>query len=139
MENTVDFRWKLKFPLVEPDEQERAEGITEPFVDYESTPQVDLLAHHGGGQYRVFGKLHLEDDEWEILKGLNEALDERIVEVYMDEQKRWRFYRFRDDKADGNHISVVNSVVESIQDGVTREELLAHTKNMRDNWKTRNQ
>ncbi|KAI1804379.1 mRNA capping enzyme, alpha subunit [Daldinia bambusicola] len=137
-ENTVDFRWKLKFPMVEPDEEERAEGITEPFIDYDSTPSVDLLAHYGGGQYRVFDKLHLEDDEWEILKGLNEALDERVVEVYMDSQKRWRFYRFRDDKADGNHISVVNSVVESIQDGVTREELLSYTKNIRDNWKTRN-
>ncbi|KAI1417629.1 mRNA capping enzyme, alpha subunit [Hypoxylon sp. FL1857] len=136
-ENTVDFMWRLKFPKVEPDEQERAEGILEPFIDYDSTPAVELLANHGSGQYRFFDTLHLEDDEWEILKGLGEALDERIVEVYMDDQKRWRFYRFRDDKTDGNHISVVNSVIESIQDAVSREELLNHSKSVRDNWKAR--
>ncbi|KAI1212453.1 mRNA capping enzyme, alpha subunit [Annulohypoxylon truncatum] len=136
-ENTVDFKWKLKFPVVEPDEHDRAEGITEPFIDYDSTPPVELLANHGSGQYRHFGELHLEDDEWEILKGLGEALDDRVVEVYMDSQKRWRFYRFRDDKSDGNHISVVNSVIESIQDAVTRDELENHSKNVRDNWKAR--
>lgn len=136
-ENTVDFMWKLKFPVVEPDEQERAEGITEPFIDYDSTPAVELLAHHGSNVYRPFGALHLEDDEWEILKAFNEPLDERIVEVYMDSQKRWRFYRFRDDKSDGNHISVVNSVIESIQDAVTRDELLNLSKMVRDNWKAR--
>ncbi|XXH05100.1 SWI/SNF chromatin-remodeling complex subunit [Hypoxylon texense] len=136
-ENTVDFVWKLKFPVVEPDEQDRAEGITEPFVDYDSTPPVDLLANHGGGNYHYFAPLHLEDSEWEILKSLGEALDDRVVEVYMDAHKRWRFYRFRDDKPDGNHISVVNSVLESIQDAVTREELENHSKSVRDNWKAR--
>ncbi|KAI1771369.1 mRNA capping enzyme, alpha subunit [Hypoxylon cercidicola] len=136
-DNTVDFVWKLKFPLVEPDEQERAEGITEPFVDYDSTPQVDLLANHGSGQYHYFAPLYLEDSEWEILKGQGEALDDRVVEVYMDAQKRWRFYRFRDDKPDGNHISVVQSVLESIQDAVTRDELENHSKSVRDNWKAR--
>ncbi|KAI0382839.1 mRNA capping enzyme, alpha subunit [Hypomontagnella monticulosa] len=136
-ENTVDFMWRLKFPMVEPDEQDRAEGITEPFIDYDSTPSVELLAHHGNNNYRHFDVLHLEDEEWEVLKGFNEPLDERIVEVYMDTQKRWRFYRFRDDKSDGNHISVVNSVIESIQDAVTRDELLNHSKMVRDNWKAR--
>lgn len=136
-ENTVDFMWKLKFPMVEPDEQERAEGITEPFVDYDSVPPIELWANHGSGQYRPFANLHLEEEEWEILKGLGDPLDERVVEVYMDSQKRWRFYRFRDDKSDGNHISVVNSVIESITDAVTRDELENHSKNVRDNWKAR--
>ncbi|KAI1376682.1 mRNA capping enzyme, alpha subunit [Hypoxylon crocopeplum] len=136
-ENTVDFVWKLHFPMVEPDEQDRAEGITEPYIDFESAPMVDLLANHGSGNYRPFDKLHLEDSEWEILKGLGDPLDDRVVEVYMDNQKRWRFYKFRDDKSDGNHISVVNSVIESIRDGVTREELLNHSKSVRDNWKSR--
>ncbi|KAI0180023.1 mRNA capping enzyme, alpha subunit [Hypoxylon sp. FL1284] len=136
-ENTVDFMWKLRFPMVEPDEEERAEGITEPFVDYDSTPPVDLLANHGSGNYHYFAPLHLEDNEWEILKSFKEPLDERVVEVYMDGQKRWRFSRFRDDKPDGNHISVVHSVLESIQDGVTREELENHSKSVRDNWKAR--
>ncbi|KAI0887221.1 mRNA capping enzyme, alpha subunit [Annulohypoxylon maeteangense] len=136
-ENTVDFKWRLKFPIVEPDEQDRAEGITEPFIDFDSTPPVELHANYGNGKYGFFAPLHLEDDEWEILKGLEEPLDDRVVEVYMDNQKRWRFYRFRDDKSDGNHISVVNSVIESIQDAVTRDELENHSKNVRDNWKAR--
>lgn len=136
-ENTVDFVWKLKFPMVEPDEQDRAEGITTPYIDYETTPQVDLLANHGSGNYHFYDTLHLEDSEWEILKGLGDPLDDRVVEVYMDNQKRWRFYRFRDDKPDGNHISVVSSVIDSIRDGVTRDELENHSKVIRDNWKAR--
>ncbi|TGJ82297.1 hypothetical protein E0Z10_g6469 [Xylaria hypoxylon] len=141
-ENTVDFVWKFTFSIVEPDEFERAEGITSPFIDYETKPAVELLAHHGGGWpngYQYYADMHLEDAEWEILKGLGDPLDERIVEVYMDAQKRWRFYRFRDDKAEGNHITVVNSVIESIRDGVTQEDLQNAAKSIRDNWKAREQ
>ncbi|KAI1761735.1 mRNA capping enzyme, alpha subunit [Hypoxylon sp. FL1150] len=136
-ENSVDFLWKLRFRTVEPDEEERAEGITEPFVDYDGVPDVDLLAHYGGGQYKIFAPMHLEDAEWEILKSFGEALDDRVVEAYMDAQKRWRFSRFRDDKPDGNHISVVTSVLESIQDAITREDLESYSKVIRDNWKAR--
>ncbi|KAI2630682.1 mRNA capping enzyme, alpha subunit [Hypoxylon sp. NC1633] len=136
-ENTVDFRWKFTFHMTEPDEQQRAEGITEPYLDYEAVPTIDLLANYGSGNYQFFDRLYMEDSEWEILKGLGDPLDERIVEVYMDSQKRWRFYKFRDDKSDGNHISVVNSVLESIRDGVSRDELLNHSKSVRDNWKAR--
>ncbi|KAI0455354.1 mRNA capping enzyme [Xylaria acuta] len=141
-ENTVDFVWKFHFPTVEPTEDERAEGITEPFVDYDSVPSISLLANHGGGYpngYQHYADMHLEENEWEILKSLGDPLDERVVEAYMDEQKQWRFYRFRDDKPDGNHISVVNSVIESIRDGVTKEDLLGAAKSIRDNWKARAQ
>ncbi|KAI1187047.1 mRNA capping enzyme [Nemania serpens] len=139
-ENTVDFVWRFTFPTVEPDEWERAEGITGPFVDYEAKPAVELLAHHGGGWpngYQHYADMYLEDAEWETLKGLGDALDERVVEAYMDAQKRWRFYRFRDDKAEGNHISVVNNVIDSIRDSVTKEDLLGAAKTIRDNWKAR--
>ncbi|KAI1173953.1 mRNA capping enzyme [Nemania sp. FL0916] len=141
-ENTIDFVWKFSFPTVEPNEAERAEGIVDPFVDYYTKPAIALLAHHGGGWpngYQHYAEMHLEDNEWEILKSLNDPLDERVVEAYMDSQKRWRFYRFRDDKIDGNHISVVNSVIESIRDGVTKEDLLNAAKSIRDNWKAREQ
>ncbi len=158
-ENTIDFMWKLRFPLAEPTEHERAEGggglavavavADEPFVDYDSVPPVDLLAYHGGGgggggggspeAYQYYAPLHLEEAEWEVLKSLGDPLDERIVEVYMDEQKRWRLSRFRDDKSDGNHISVVNSVIDSIRDAVTKEDLLNAAKGIRDNWKAREQ
>lgn len=139
-ENTVDFVWKFTFPTVEPDEWERAEGITAPFIDYETKPAIELLAHHGGGWpngYQHYAEMYLEDAEWEILKGLGDPLDERVIEAYMDTQKRWRFYRFRDDKAEGNHITVVNNVIESIRDGVTKEDLLGAAKTIRDNWKAR--
>ncbi|KAI0875114.1 mRNA capping enzyme [Hypoxylon argillaceum] len=141
-ENTVDFVWKFTFPTVEPDEFDRADGITAPFMDYDAKPAIELLAHHGGGWpngYQHYGEMHLEDSEWEVLKGLGDPLDERVVEAYMDTQKRWRFYRFRDDKTEGNHISVVNSVIESIRDGVKQEDLLAAAKSIRDNWKAREQ
>lgn len=141
-ENSVDFRWKLQFPTVEPDDEDRAAGITQPYTDYDNVPPVELQAFHGGAgpdAYRPFADLHLEEDEWEELKALGEPLDERVVEVYMDKQKRWRFYRFRDDKTNGNHISVVNSVLDSIQDGVSEEDLLAAAKGIRDNWKRREQ
>ncbi|KAI0480656.1 mRNA capping enzyme [Xylariaceae sp. FL0804] len=142
-ENTIDFVWKLHFPTVEPTAEERAEGVADaPFVDYDAVPRAELLVNHGGGWpagYRRFADLHLDEAEWEVLKGLGDALDERVVEAYMDPQKRWRFSRFRDDKADANHISTVNSVVESIRDAVTREDLLAAAKPIRDHWKAREQ
>ncbi|KAI1492102.1 mRNA capping enzyme [Biscogniauxia mediterranea] len=141
-ENTIDFVWKLRFPTAEPDERERAEGIVAPFVDYDAKPTADLLVNHGGGYpggYQYFGELYLEDSEWEVLKSLGDPLDERVIEAYMDSQKRWRFYRFRDDKSDGNHISTVNSVIDSIRDSVTEEDLLHAAKSIRDNWKAREQ
>ncbi|KAI0145355.1 mRNA capping enzyme [Xylariaceae sp. FL1272] len=139
-ENTVDFIWKFAFPLVSPSSEEVAEGVTAPFTDYEAVPHIELLARHEGSYpdgYKYYADLYLEESEWEILKSLNDPLDERVVEAYMDGQKRWRFYRFRDDKTDGNHISVVNSVIESIRDGVTQDELITSAKTIRDNWKAR--
>ncbi|ETS85406.1 hypothetical protein PFICI_03431 [Pestalotiopsis fici W106-1] len=137
-ENTVDFRWKFHFNMVQPDEQDTAEGVTEPYIDYDGVPRVELLVFHGGkDDYRPFGELHMTEDEWEELKALNEPLDERIVEAYMDEQRRWRFYRFRDDKHNGNHVSVVNSVLESIEGRVTKEELIEAAPDIRSKWKRR--
>ena len=68
---------------------------------------------------------------------MGEPLNNRIVECYMDEQKRWRLSRFRDDKSDGNHVSVVGSVMDSIRDGVTKQDLLASCPSIRDKWKAR--
>jgi len=46
------------------------------------------------------------------------------VEVnYSPEENGWRFFRFRDDKKHGNHSKVVRKVVESIRDGVERDEV----------------
>ena len=48
--------------------------------------------------------------------------DERIVECNWDaDYDSWRFMRFRDDKLDGNHWSIVQKIIESIRDGVELE------------------
>jgi len=55
------------------------------------------------------------------------------------EPRRWRFHRFRDDKTEGNHVSTYTSVIESIQDHVTEDDLLASAGEIRTAWKARNQ
>jgi mRNA guanylyltransferase len=137
-ENSVDFRLSLDFPLVQPDAQDRAEGITDPYVDYDAMPIANLLVHAEGNRDDFYATMYLEPAEWEGLKSLNEPLDDRIAECYMDSQKRWRFMRWRDDKEKPNHISTVESVIESIVDRVTEQELIASAKRIRDEWKRRN-
>ncbi|GAB1320130.1 Dcp1p-Dcp2p decapping enzyme complex alpha subunit [Madurella fahalii] len=143
-ENTVDFRLRLEFPLVEPTEEERAEGVTEPFVDYDGVPPARLLVftgtERGEATYQVFKEgLYLSEEEWETLKSWGDPLQDRIVECCLDEEKRWRLFRFRDDKTEANHVSTVNSVLESIKDAVTEWELMAAAKGIKDAWKMRAQ
>lgn len=139
-ENSVDFRLSLEFPLVQPDAQDIAEGITEPYLDYDAIPVCNLLVYAGNGQEDPwYGTMYLETHEWENLKALGEPLDDRIVECYMDASKRWRYMRFRDDKQNANHTSTVESVIESITDRVTEKDLLAAAKGIRTAWKSREQ
>lgn len=144
-ENTVDFKLALHFPTVEPDEQDRAEGINEPYVDYENVPQSKLLIFAQGevpsdaDPYKEFGDLYLAAEEWETLKSLGDPLDGRIIECYVDDVGRWRMSRFRDDKLHANHISVVEKVIESIQNPVTQEMLEQAHAVIRDRWKARHQ
>lgn len=137
-ENSVDFRLSLDFPLVEPDEIDLADGITAPYPDYDAIPTANLLVGHEHNRELYYATMHLEPSDWEILKALNEPLDNRIVECYMDAQKRWRYMRWRDDKERPNHIMTVESVIESIMDRVTEKELLAAAKRIKDEWKKRN-
>ncbi|KAK5663933.1 hypothetical protein OQA88_145 [Cercophora sp. LCS_1] len=137
-QNTIDFRLKLNFPLVEPTEWERAEGQPEPFVDYDSVPDARLMVYKGGSRYEEFpDPLYITEQEWEELKGLGDPLQERVIECGMDEERRWRLHRFRDDKNEANHESTVNSVLDSIRDGVSEENLLAAAKAIKDAWKMR--
>lgn len=138
-ENTIDFRLKLTFPLVEPDEWERKEGITEPFIDYDSVPKSELLIFLGdsGDKYELFDDLYLTEEEWEILKSLNDPLNDRIIECNQDDQGRWRLLRFRDDKHEANHKSTVVSVLESINDRVSEKDLYRAAGPIRDSWKAR--
>ncbi|KAF2794650.1 mRNA-capping enzyme subunit alpha [Melanomma pulvis-pyrius CBS 109.77] len=128
-ENTIDFKLRLgDFPLIDAEDGE--EG---PMPDYDARPdRLILLVNHGNNNNQPFGHdLYITDQEWKILKGLNQRLDGRIIECYRDELGRWRYKpehdgspRWRDDKKDANHISTVNSVLESIEDPVTEQDLL---------------
>jgi mRNA guanylyltransferase len=82
--------------------------------------------------------MYFTDEDWEMFKSLNQQLDGRIIECYRDDHGRWTFKReedgtprWRDDKKDANHISTVNKVLESIEDPVTEEDLLAAAGSIR--------
>ena len=56
------------------------------------------------------------------MKANGEQVDDRIVEVCWDPvDEHWHMMRFRDDKPQGNHRSVVENVIQSISDGVERD------------------
>lgn len=130
-ENTVDFVWELKFGTFVDSES------GESYRDYDSKPSFILKVWEGKDIYQNFGEMYVTSEEWEMLKKLGEPLDDRVVESYKDEQGRWRYHRFRDDKQNANHISVVRSVMESIDDHVTQEELVGYCSEMRSLWKSR--
>ncbi|KAG9236858.1 mRNA capping enzyme, catalytic domain-containing protein [Amylocarpus encephaloides] len=137
-ENSIDFRLQLEFNLVQPDEQDRKDGITEPYYDYDSEPIFNLHVFAGRGiEDPWYGTLQLDPGEWDSLKALQEPLNDRIVECYMDGDKRWKYMRFRDDKENANHTSTVESVIESITDRVTQEDLINAQAGIRDEWKRR--
>lgn len=138
-ENTIDFQLKLNFPTVEPDEAERAEGITEPFVDYDSVPHAELMYYVGPSDedHKKFSDAYITEEEWETLKGLGDPLNDRIVECNLDDQERWRILRFRDDKLKANHQSTVFSVQQSIKDRVSETDLYKAAGPIRESWKAR--
>jgi len=127
-ENTIDFKLRLgEFPLFDPMDAE--EGL---IPDYDAMPtSFQLLVSHGAGKYQPFADLAVTPAEWEVLKGLDQRLDGRIIECYRTPAGQWKYKaegdgtpRWRDDKKDANHISTVNSVLASIENPVTEEMLL---------------
>jgi mRNA guanylyltransferase len=129
-ENTIDFKLRLgEYPLIDPEDGE--EGL---IPDWDAMPlPFQLLVMHNQGNYQYFADLTVTPAEWEILKGLDQLLDGRIIECYRNLAGQWKFKaegdgtpRWRDDKKDANHISTVNSVLASIEDPVTEEMLLAN-------------
>ncbi|RPB18488.1 mRNA capping enzyme, alpha subunit [Terfezia boudieri ATCC MYA-4762] len=139
-ENSIDFRLNLHFPIYEPDSSDEDpddDEDHEPCYDWDAMPEFALSVFEGGRQYIPFATMYMTEKEWEDMKALQIPLDDRIVECAMDEEKRWRFLRFREDKKDGNHISVVGSVLESIRDGVGEKDLLREAMEIRAAWKRR--
>ena len=91
--------------------------------------------------------MRVTDDEWERcaasrtsispyfgltvrrMKVSGEQFEDRIVEVHWDPAvEGWRMMRFRDDKPAGNHITTVESVIQSIRDGVEKDTVWNHAK-----------
>lgn len=137
-ENSIDFRMVLGFPTVQPDadDDDAEEG---PYPDYSALPEIELYANGDGDTDILYGRMYMEQPEWEDMKSLQQPLNWRIVECFQDKLNQWRFLRFRDDKKEANHISTVNSVMESIQDSVSKEHLIGVAKSIRDHWKKREQ
>jgi mRNA guanylyltransferase len=124
-ENTIDFRFQIDHFPTEVDEDGEYE-------DFDAIPEVHLMVNHGSN-YQYFATLSLTEPVWEKMKRLNQPFDGRIIECYRDPGTgQWRpklekdgAPRFRDDKTDANHITVVQSVLESIKDAVSQEDLIA--------------
>lgn len=100
------------------------------YIDYDSLPQFYLSIWKGKDKktneelYQQISSLHVEESQWEMLKAKNEPLQGRIIECVKDEENRWVFLRFRDDKDNANHISTYRSVIQSIEDAVSEKDLL---------------
>lgn len=137
-ENTIDFKLRLDFKIYEdPDLDERDPESS--YIDYDSKPECVLRVWKGGREHEDFAKLYIDDDEWEQLKELGEPLQGRIVECRkkLDMDSYWEMLRFRNDKANGNHQTVVTKILLSIADGVSQEELASACPEINKHWKLR--
>ncbi|KAL6717119.1 Dcp1p-Dcp2p decapping enzyme complex alpha subunit [Lecanora helva] len=134
-ENSIDFRMILEFPMVDADSDDEDQS---PYPDYSAMPTVNLAVHGGDrGADIPYGSMMLEGPQWEAWKALGNPLNDQVVECSLIENNSWRFLRFRNDKHEANHISTVDSVMESIIDKVSEEDLTRASKSIRDGWKER--
>lgn len=140
-ENTVDFRLRLEFPPLgrNNDDEDGASDEPSDLLDYDALPVFHLfVVLNANVYYAHYGYAYVTETEWENLKAAQRPLDDTIVECYCDEEKRWRLSRFRTDKDDANHISTVESVLDSIHDRVDEEDLIRAAPGIKMAWKQRN-
>ncbi|KAJ1679587.1 Dcp1p-Dcp2p decapping enzyme complex alpha subunit [Spiromyces aspiralis] len=104
-------------------------------------PTFQLYVWKGGDEYEYYCDMAVTDHEWQELRNQQGSLEGRIVEVVYDPNHAppnvWKLLRFRDDKPHGNHVSVLNSILESIQQAVTSQELIDKCPEIRTAWKQR--
>lgn len=151
-ENSIDFKLDLRFPpLMDGPTSENNPGsgsgqTDEDYMkqehDYSQQPHLRLnVLGPKSNIDQEFGTLFATPEEWERMKAWVEArddgLDGQIVECHQDEQGRWRFNRFRDDKLEANHHTVSEKVLESIEDAVSKEDLKAAAEGIKASWKRR--
>ncbi|KAJ3826626.1 mRNA guanylyltransferase [Lentinula raphanica] len=132
-ENSIDFKLILRFPSL-------PSSPSQP--DFRAKPIFLLHVwcgdHNGTPRYEQYDTMYVDDDEWEKMKASGQQFDDRIVEVHWDPSvKGWRMMRFRSDKPNGNHKSVVENIITSIADGVEKETLLSRSNHIRTAWKAR--
>lgn len=112
-ENSIDFRLELRFPP-SPSDPSRP--------DLTLKPAFLLMLNRGKPGEAFFDLLDIDDDVWEEAVASGEQWDNRVVEVVWEpDPARWRMLRFRDDKREGNFETVVDSVIQSIRDGVLEQ------------------
>lgn len=119
-ENTIDFKLGVRFP---------------PSSTHDSThktsrkPFFELYLFKENG-HEYFDWFEMPDDEWERWKESGEQLDDQVVECawhppspHNITEPTWHLKRTRSDKSHANHYTTVNSVIQSIADGVDLEQV----------------
>lgn len=159
-ENTVDFKLILEIPMVE-DSSLPKKDPNRWYYNYDVKPTFHLYVWLGGPDvntklkdfenpfdgkeltllektYKKFAELQVSDEKWAELKNMQQPINGRIVECVKDQETGdWSMLRFRDDKLNGNHTSVVQKVLESINDSVTIEDLNDNVPEIKKAWEDR--
>ena len=146
-DNTVDFLLHIVWSLLDAGPEDPDQTTQEDYLSFPDS--FELYVNHGGrGEYSYYGIMYVTPKEWDELKALEKPLQDCVVECYLEPASdgvngddphptRWRLYRIRDDKTDGNYVKVVQSVMESIEDQVTEDDLLRAAPEIRTEWKNR--
>lgn len=159
-ENTIDFKIELEFPLFTDTELPKHDPNRE-YIDYDAKPNFKLYVWKGGedlfrketieenikrnggnyvnsfDNYDYWNDLVVSNEQWEQLKATGESFNGRIGECRQNPDGTWELLRFRDDKLNGNHINVVVKILKSIEDAVTKEELMEMEEEIKARWMER--